>query len=501
MSNADGPAFCFDAGPGGRTAARGRDGAAVTVTRLPADIEVFARYLRELTARLDPGDGWFGVFRHRDPDSMRACLDGRQVPPWDVVEALLDDHARGRGEAATAGETALAARLHAASVAAHDRLPGGQAALLERLEPMLRERSYVAGRAAELAALLHAAPEGSAEAERLAHELAWARDDHARASARCVELRSRLAAVTGSVSRPAAPDGWFRAEPTEPAEPDEPEPNEPEPGAAPATDRPVQPRFRLRGARFGRLDADAGEAVTEPVTHLPPTAAGAPSGARFSGAPSAAGPRTAEPAASVPRPSAAPRGARFGSGPVTTVPVTPVHSPRDVAAVAETVAALGRLRADGRSGEAHMVLCEAAYRPAGQLLLFADELPRAGLDADWAGLLWEVAALPPGRLVAAVGTLAAAGRADDCARLMGQGVSRPAGEIAATVLGLGDAGWTVEARVLLGAFVRTRTPEDAALVALPDPPRLVPWLLDAARAVSPARERDVVRALRAAGAI
>ncbi len=56
-----------------------------------------------------------------------------------------------------------------------------------------------------------------------------------------------------------------------------------------------------------------------------------------------------------------------------------------------------------------------------------------------------------------------------------------------------------EARALLDACVRTRPPEDAARTAAPDPYRLVPLLLTAARGVSDGRHRDLLHALRVAG--
>ncbi|MFD6720682.1 hypothetical protein ACFWEZ_11230, partial [Streptomyces sp. NPDC060131] len=102
---------------------------------------------------------------------------------------------------------------------------------------------------------------------------------------------------------------------------------------------------------------------------------------------------------------------------------------------------------------------------------------------------------------AVAGALAAAGRDGDCGQLLRQGVSRPAGEISDAVLALGEAGRAHEAHALLSAFVQARTPEDAVLIAAPDPRRLVPQLIDAARAVSVARERDLVHALRVAGIV
>ncbi|MFE0041515.1 hypothetical protein ACFWXX_32120, partial [Streptomyces sp. NPDC059018] len=173
----------------------------------------------------------------------------------------------------------------------------------------------------------------------------------------------------------------------------------------------------------------------------------------------------------------------------------------DRRAALATVAELRRLRAAGRGGEAHVLLCEAASGPAARLPLLAAELYRSGLDADWPTLLWEVASLPPDRLAEAAGALAAAGRDDDCGRLLRQGVARPAGEIADAVLALGDAGGRREADALLAAFLRVRTPEEGARLAAADPHRLVPQLLSAARAVSPGRERDLVHALRVAGLI
>lgn len=145
------------------------------------------------------------------------------------------------------------------------------------------------------------------------------------------------------------------------------------------------------------------------------------------------------------------------------------------------------------------MLCEAAALPAERLPLLAVELHRAGLGADWATLLWEVASLPPTAPAAAGDALAAAGRPDDCGQLLRQGVARPAAEIADAVAALDRAGRSAQARALLGAFVRVRSPQDAARAAESDPRHLVPQLLAAARTVSVARERDVEHALRVAG--
>ncbi|MET8330349.1 hypothetical protein [Streptomyces sp. NPDC005181] len=461
----------------------------MTVHQLAGEVAEFAQYLRNLTALLDPGRGWYGVFCRRDPAGMRACLDGAEIPPWDVVESLLQDLAGERGTGFAERESVRAAALYSASAAAHDRRPGGRQALVERLELMLREQAYAAQR-------VRAAGVNSGAQPPDPDTLAWAQDDHMRASARCTDLRKRLSAVT-------VPQGWFRAEEEPRAEPVRP--RVPAPGPAPvagserapdarrrpaagpsssAPDRPQPPapkRKKPRGARFAGLeveDDDAGVAapVAVPVLPVPPVNAAVPRGARFGGA------STEADADGRDRTSA-----------------RPAPDPAAQRAATEAVETLVRLRTEGRSGEAHGVLCEAAGWPAGRLPLLAVELHRSGLAADWATLLWEVSSLPPVELAAAAGALAAAGRADDCGQLLRQGVARPAAEIADAVLALDRAGLEPEAQALMGAFVRVRTPEDAALIAAGDPRQLVPQLLAAARTVSPEREWDLVHALRVAG--
>ncbi|MCX5164159.1 hypothetical protein OG887_33655 [Streptomyces sp. NBC_00053] len=486
------------------------------------EVREFTQYIRDLVTLLDPGSGWYGLFLRRDPAGMRACLDGVEIPPWDVMESLLGDLAALRGTAFAQRESVRAAGLYSSSVAAHDRRPGGRQVLVERLELMRGEQARAARR-------LRAAGAGGTTPPD-AEAAAWARDDHVRATARCSELRERLAAA-------AVPDGWFRTEvPEVPGErvvpgaqrerevPGVPEaleaPGVPE-WAAEVPDRageagpervakagpegvakadperaaeagpervpqaplsasgpPAPGRRRPRGARFAGLDmdeADEAAVLPAPVLPLPPTTAAAPRGARF---------------------AAAPPGDDTSAGSATRAAAPAPEAHR---AAVRAVERLVRLRAVGSSGEAHVVLCEAAGWPAEWLPALAVELHRAGLDADWATLLWEVSSLPPARLASAAGALHAAGRPDDCGQLLRQGVARPAGEIAAAVVALDRAGQGPQARALLGAFVRVRTPQDAAKVAAGDPHRLVPPLLAAARAVSPARERDVAHALRVAG--
>ncbi|MFF3919010.1 hypothetical protein ACFYZB_37275 [Streptomyces sp. NPDC001852] len=164
----------------------------MVVDRLPSGVREFAGYLDGLLARLDQDDGWSGVFWRRDPDGMRACLDGREVLPWDVVEALLEDLATTYGTAAAGAERERARALYRSALTAYDALPGARDTLLDRLDVMLREQRYAAERQAELTRLL-STPSTTEDTGSLRLGLAWARDDHERATARCAELRDRLA--------------------------------------------------------------------------------------------------------------------------------------------------------------------------------------------------------------------------------------------------------------------------------------------------------------------
>ncbi|MFD3787472.1 hypothetical protein [Streptomyces cyaneofuscatus] len=453
----------------------------MTVHQHAVDVGTFAQYLREMTARLDPGRGWYGVFTRRDPQGMRSCLDGVEIPPWDVVESLLADLAEVHGAYFAQQVSVRAAALYSASAAAHDRRPGGRQELVHRLELMIREQ----GRAAERLRAAGAGGVDPADPEAPA----WAHDDHRRASARCAELRRRLAAVTVPHPRAGADPERVPERVPESAPEPVPAPEAPEPlgrsrshRAAPApgpASEPAPRRKKPRGARFAGLDVDDEEETAyapSPVPALPapPTEGGS-----------------------------APRGARFGGGPAEAVEAAPAPAalpdPGAGEAVAAAVGRLVRLRAEGRSGEAHVVLCEVAAWPAPRLPVLAVALYRAGLAADWTTLLWEASSLPPAGFAAAAGALAAAGRDEDCGLLLRQGVARPAAEVAEAVLALDGAGREGEARALLGAFVRVRTPQEAAELAGGGGDRVLPHLLAAAREVSVEREWDLIHALRVAG--
>ncbi|WP_406356521.1 hypothetical protein [Streptomyces sp. NBC_00658] len=595
----------------------------MAVEQLPVQVGEFARFLNTLMERLDQGGGWCGVFWQRDPDGMRACLDGWEVPPWDVVEALLQDVAAEYGDRAAAQETERARALHGASLAAYDGRPGGRDNLGDRLDVLLREQRYAAERQVELSRLLRSAA-SQEEADSIRLDLAWAHDDHERATARCAEIRRRMenldrrdlrthaegalnfpagaAGTAGDVLRmrereggaqPSGGGGARQGAADRPAEaghgapgpgqgrrrsgiPEQTGPRSPfagpgmpddggisgassrsgayAPGARLTSTDPAganpdayAPEYAshtrrdsayaangLSGAHAPHTQRDGAYApATQPDNFAaPPAQSDTPQppaedrtpptpttkqrskrrtrgSARFAGmmepeaetapvgVPEAAAPSVPAPAA---RGSRSPRGARFAG--VAEEPAQPRTQPMDDEArqdTVETIRTLIRLRSEGRSGEAHAVLVEAAYWPAARFPLLAAELHRAGLDADWATLLWEAASLPADRLVAAADALVVAGRKVDGQQMLRQGVARPAPEIGAAVLSLAEEGRRREIGALLGAYVRMRTPEEAARSAEADPQRLVPLLLEAAKGVSEERHWDLVHALRVAG--
>ncbi len=426
--------------------------------------------MRELLARLDQDAGWCGVFWQRDPDGMRACLDGVEIPPWDVVQALLHDLAADRSLPEAEREAAPARALHRASLDAYDARPGGRELLGDRLDMMLTEQRIALEREADLTRRLTQATAAD-EVERINLDLAWVRDDHERATARCAELQERMDRLT-EAERPSWVDMGPARSPAEPRV-------------------PRQSARRPRGARFAGLANDPTPTPTPEHGDAPaPTETEAPRGARF--APGAKSSSKAKAKAKT-------KTKDQTKDQTEATGATKVTEDEAARATAAAVQDLVRLRGEGRSGEAHGVLVEATAWPAARLPRFAVELHQAGLSADWATLLWEAASLPPDRLVALADALAGAGRADDCRKLLRQGVARPAPEIAEAVLALLDAGREREARALLDSYLRVRTAEDAARCAHTDPYRLIPLLLETAKDVSEEHHWDLVHALRVAG--
>ncbi|MFJ9592331.1 hypothetical protein ACIRS3_06180 [Streptomyces virginiae] len=488
-------------------------------------ISQLSGYLRGLTQRLDAGAGWYGEFLRRDPEGVRACLNGAAIPPWDVVESLLRDLARAGGAELAARETVYAARLRAAAVTVWDRLPGGEDELRTLLAAAAAQRAESEDALRSLTARLGGAAD-RAETDALTRELSWTQDDVARAAARHEDLAARLTALRAD-PLPTVPRQRRDGAPTEPAGPARPGPHlepraadVPAQTAAEAGPRPVAPDLTdPRAAAPQPQDEPQGESAARAAAVQPPVGraegrwlrgARRGGGARYAGAAAPDAPAfTPPPGHSDTEPHPAPRGARFGhrrpepapEPEAATAPapaVAPEPPTRPPGAVAAELLAL---RAQGRTGEAHALLCQAAAWPAGQLPHLAAELARAGLAADWNTLLWEAASLPPVQLAAAAAALGEAGREADCDALLRQGVSRPASEVADAALALGAAGRTREADTLLGAFVRVRTAEEAAALAHHDPRWFTPRLLQAAGLLPGARHRDLLHALRVAGIV
>ncbi|MCC3651007.1 hypothetical protein LIX60_05845 [Streptomyces sp. S07_1.15] len=534
----------------------------MTEEQHPAAMGEFTRVLGELTAELDPAGGWFGVFLRRDPEGMAACFQGRDLLPWDVAEALLQDHAALHGLPAAERVYGVVREAYRVAAASYDARPGGRQTLLDQLDAMIRERQYAAVRRRRLTGNAGGSPSAAEESARTSAELAWAEDDIRRASARCAELRRRLEALeTAAAAATAGAAGAVPGTGPDGAHPGRTRPGEAAPAGAstgphaPSGSRAGQaapwsvPRAGQAASRAGQAGAAAG-----PLSPLSPSGAPEPSGPAASPEPPAGRPgpadgRAGEPASprrAVPKRAARPRGARFAGleteeenaapaappvapDPGPHPPAAPAAAPRGArfagayqagdgdgerrerasareremlaAAYAEardTAVRLRALRAAGRSGEAYALLSEAAARPAARLPLLAGELEREGLAAEVATLLWEAATLPPAALAAMAGALADAGRGDDCRALLAQCAGRPAAEVADTALALRADGRHEETAVLLGGMLRARTDEHAARVAEADPGALVPPLLEAA-AGSPQRYRNLAHVLRGAG--
>src|SRR5882757_6472426 len=182
-------------------------GGGVVATELARATADFTYYFRSLVAALGERPGWYGVFAEREPGAARAYEGGTEVPPWDVVRAVLHDLAAAHGAVPDPAEAARALSLHQAAVAVWDAAPGAEQALRARLDAAARAHDLAQRREREAArALDHTAtaPTPAATA-RLTNLLAWSRDDRERAAARRDELWARLTALTRS-SPPRADD-------------------------------------------------------------------------------------------------------------------------------------------------------------------------------------------------------------------------------------------------------------------------------------------------------
>jgi hypothetical protein len=461
--------------------------ASMAERELTERLAAFTAELRTVAGGLDPQIGWYAAFAQRSPEELDAWLAGRELPPWDALADLLQDLAVLRGFASAERTGWRLRELYEAAARAQDALPGGREALGRRLTALDQAEREARQRERQLSAAEENARYAgqTQEAERLATLLLWARDDEERVLARRAELHARLAART------AAPDGVPRADAaidqtthgqvavSPPGQAPEGASHRAVNGTAEGAGQPsangqAKGRRKLRGARFAGLADDAAPEQQAPPVPVPQadTATGPqPSGSRYAGA------------------------VRETQRRVSRA----LPSEEEGRTAGDTVARLRRLRDQGQSGSAHIVLCEAVAGPPGRLPALVAELERAGMASDLAALLWEAASLPPGGLAAAAEALAAAGRERDCEQLLRQGAARPAAEAGAIAVELWSAGRTNEAVTLLAALVRARTAEEVALAAAGAPDVVAPLLLDAARQVSPRHHYAVSSELRRAG--
>ncbi|MEU9027360.1 hypothetical protein AB0D46_07475 [Streptomyces sp. NPDC048383] len=273
-------------------------------------IEQLANWLRGLTQRLDPGAGWYGEFLRRDPEGMRACLEGVAVPPWDVLDSLLADladRAGAAGAGSVAREAEYAAGLRAAAVAAHDATPDGARELPALLAAAAEQRAVSQAAVRILTGRLGSAGADPARAAALARELSWTRDDAARAASRHTDLAARLDA-SGPRSQPTWPPPAPTSDESLPVLPSRREARTRPvafPGAEPPPEAPDAPaevpvgraegRWWRGGARRSGGARYAGAARAQPRPFTPP--------------PGQEDPSAPAPGGALP----APRGARFGA--------------------------------------------------------------------------------------------------------------------------------------------------------------------------------------------
>ncbi|MEI5519105.1 hypothetical protein WB401_27870 [Streptomyces brasiliscabiei] len=446
----------------------------MAVDQLPGQVREFAGYLNKLMTKLDQGGGWCAVFWQRDPDGMRACLDGLEVPPWDVVEALMHDLDVAYGPAAAAQETERARVLHRASLAAHDSRPGGRAALGDRLDVMLREQRYAAARTAELGRRLRTVTTQE-EADSVRLDLAWAHDDHERATARCAELRTRIDdadrraphhPVRGAPHFPANHAGdVFRVPEARQSRADAPEHHDgrvPEHHDRRAPERhaperpsthPTRPAVAHDTRRDTRHDAyaaavpDPGDpgAPGDPTRTTPAPTTGAPAPEPVPQAPVSAAPAQEPPAAppAKQRSKRRPRGGARFAGAVEAEEAAPAVVPQDAPAAGRKGRAPRGARYAGvaepaeaskpqpKRPQAREALDDEARREVAATVERLVRLRREGRSGEAHALLVEVAQGPAARFPLLAADLHRAGLDADWATLLWEAGSLPADRLVA----------------------------------------------------------------------
>ncbi|GAB2870678.1 hypothetical protein [Streptomyces mayteni] len=452
---------------------------------LTARLAEFTAALRTVTDALDPESGWYAAFARRSGPELTEWLAGRELPPWDAVADLLQDLATRHGAEAAESAARRLRGSYEAAARAQDSLSGARESLTGRLAELDRSERHLRSSQRKLVVSEDDARRAGQvqEADRIGALRMWAQDDEERVVARRSELRARLAALMDRAAAAAPPPA--------------PAPSPVSDGQARHAERRAdrKPARRARSARFAGVEE---QALAPPRPQTPPSAGPA---AQPGGAPGPA--PAAAPLPSGSRFAGAMRESRREARQEARQETEQERRERMTAeehrAALDAVERVRKLRADGQSGAAHVLLSEAAGGPATRLPLLVAELERTGMSSDVATLLWEAASLPPGPLAAVADALAGAGRQRDCDQLLRQGAARPAPEPGGIAAELWRAGRGAEAVTLLTALVRARTAEEAARAATHDPRVVAPLLLDAARQVSPSHHYAVTSELRRAG--
>ncbi|MFI1955109.1 hypothetical protein ACH437_25280 [Streptomyces xinghaiensis] len=443
----------------------------------------FTRVLGELTAELDPAGGWFGVFLRRDPEGMAACFQGRDLLPWDVAEALLQDYAALHGLPAAERVYGVVREAYRVAAASYDARPGGRQALLDQLDVMIRERQYAAVRRRRLTGNAEGSPSAAEESARTGAELAWAEDDVRRASARCAELRRRLEALETAAATAGAAGAVPRTGP-DGAHPGHTRPGEAAPAGAstgplgPSGSRAGQaapwsvPRAGQAAPRAGQAGAAAGPLSPSGA----PESSGAPepSGTSASSEPSAGRPgsadgRAGEPASprrAAPKRAPRPRGARFAgleteeeNAAPAAPPVVPdpgPHPPAAPAAAPRGARFAGAYQAGEGDGERReraaareREMLAAAHAEARDTAVRLRVLRAAGRSGEAYALLSEAVSRPAARLPLLAGELEREGLAAEVATLLWEAATLPPAALAAMAGALADAGRGDDCRALL----------------------------------------------------
>ncbi|GGO87841.1 hypothetical protein [Wenjunlia tyrosinilytica] len=437
---------------------------------LPREVRELVRFLRTLMASLGTSPERYSAWALHDRRAMDRYLEGSQLPPLDVVVTLIHDLAEHRGLRLGPDGERQARELHASAVQVIDSRPGRVRELHEELAEMVDERDRLAERERALLEVAQTS-RASVQAGSMGH----------------AEYRGQLIRTHDELSRARALHTRARARCEE---------LEKRVAAAERVERSA-PAARPTGARFAGAFSEAGpQAWSDPGADAQARRLAAaeqqPTGARFAGAHSNGRRRGAHKSASA--------GKSGANAPARSQERTDYAGYTEARELAENIA---RLREEGKAQEAQSRLWEAMSWSPEYFPALCAALGATGQRADVATLLWELSSRSPQEVAAYSVWLVKAGMEADWRELLGQASLQPHGDVAAMAMALVEAGWHEQSQVLLGSVVRTRTPEAVAeLVAQLrhlDAAHCLRDVLVAVDAAARDRRLQVTAALRLAG--